>query len=107
MTQELTREPRNYGYLVGLAAGTMVGAGLMMWLAPRSASELRDRVRGSARALGRTASRQAGQASALVGAAVSQATRTGQGVRDDIAGAVARGAREVERLATAARTDHV
>jgi hypothetical protein len=33
------------------------------------------------------------------------ATRKGQAVRDDVAESVARGAREVERYATAAKTD--
>ena len=40
-----------------------------------------------------------------VGDAVGAATRKGQAVRDDVAESVARGAHEVERYATAAKTD--
>jgi gas vesicle protein len=36
---------------------------------------------------------------------VNRAIRQGQDVRDDVADAVARGAREVERYATAAKSD--
>ncbi len=39
--------------------------------------------------------------------AADELTRTGQDVRDDVADAVARGAHEVERDATAAKTDRV
>lgn len=107
MSHDNTRVPRNYGFPIGLAAGTVIGAGLMMWLAPRSASELRDRVGDSAREFGLKASERLDQASAFVGETVSQVTRTGQSVRNDVAGAFARGAHEVERLAVAARIDGV
>jgi gas vesicle protein len=100
-----TQHPRDYRFAIGLMAGAFVGAGLMMWLAPRSAAELRDRVTRSARKLGNRASEQYRQASAGVGEAVDDRARKGQGVRDDLAGAVARGAHEVERLATAAKSD--
>ena len=33
-----THEHQDYGFVIGLFAGTFVGAGLMMWLAPRTAS---------------------------------------------------------------------
>lgn len=79
------QEHRNYGFAIGLLTGTFVGAGLMMWLAPRTASEVRQRVADSAKDLG----------------------KRGQGVRDDLADTVARGAREVERFATAAKSDRI
>jgi gas vesicle protein len=85
-----TQDPqdhRDYRFVIGLVAGTVVGAGLMMWLAPRTASELRGRLTDTARNLG------------------DRLTRKGQGVRDDVADAVARGAHEVERYATSAKTD--
>jgi gas vesicle protein len=88
-----TREPRDHGFLIGLLAGTCVGAGLAMWMAPRLAAEARERVTGSAKKLGERASQ-----------AVGDLTRKGQRVRDDVAGAVARGAHEVERQALAARS---
>jgi len=100
-----TQEHRDYRFAIGLLTGTVVGAGLMMWLAPRSASELRQRVTDSARGLGKQASEQYRQASTRVGEAVDELSRKGQGLRDDVAEAVARGAHEVERYATAAKSD--
>jgi gas vesicle protein len=74
---------RDYRFLIGLMAGTVVGAGLTMWLAPHAASELRARVANSAKTLGKRAS----------------------DIRDEVAGAVASGAHEVERFAKAAKAD--
>ena len=99
-----TQDSPDYRFVIGLLAGTAVGASLMLWLAPQSASELRKRVTDSAKALGDRASDTYRQANAPVGEAVGELTRTGQGVRNDAADAVARGAREVERFAAAART---
>jgi gas vesicle protein len=101
------QEHRNYGFVIGLMTGTFVGAGLTMWLAPRMASEVRQRMTDSARRLGQRASEQYQQASTQVGDAVDELTRKAQGLRDDVAGAVAHGAREVERFATAAKSDRV
>jgi gas vesicle protein len=88
---ETTQRPGHYPFVLGLFTGTLVGAGLAIWLAPRASEKYR-------------------QASTLVTGAVDDLTQRGQDVRDDIAGAVARGAhevahdaREVERVATAAR----
>ena len=92
-----TREHRDYGFVIGLVTGTFVGAGLAVWFAPRLASELRERLTDSARSLGNRASDRYQQASTRVGEVVDEITRKGQGVRDDVAGAVARGAREVAR----------
>jgi hypothetical protein len=88
---ETTRRPGPDSFVLGLFAGTFVGAGLAMWLAPRAAQNYRHvRIR--------------------VADVVDNLTRRGQEVRDDIAAAVAHGAHEVahgasevERLATAAR----
>jgi gas vesicle protein len=97
------QELRDHRFVIGLLAGTCLGVGLAMWLAPRSA-ELRQRITDSARSLGEQASEQYQQASTRVGEAVDELTRKGQGVRDDVADAVSRGAHEVERYATAARS---
>ena len=51
-----TQSPSPYGFAVGLAAGLFVGAGLTIWLAPRLASELRERLTNSAKHSGRRAS---------------------------------------------------
>ena len=61
----------------------------------------------SARSLRKRASEQYQQASEGVGDAIDGLTRKGQDVRDDLADAVARGAHEVERYATAAKSDRV
>lgn len=98
---------RDYGFVIGLLTGTFVGAGLAMWLAPRAASELRQRISDSASSLGQRASERYKETSTRVGAAVDELTRKGQGVRNEVAAAVARGAHEVERQATAARSDRV
>jgi gas vesicle protein len=98
-------ERRDYGFAIGLLTGTCVGAAVAMWLAPRSASELRRRVADSARQLGKRASDRYQQASTQVGDAVEELTRTGQDVRDGVAEAVAHSAREVERYATAIKSD--
>jgi gas vesicle protein len=102
-----TQEHRDYGFVIRLLTGTFVGAGLMMWLAPRMASELRQRMTDSARSLSEKASEQYQQARTRVGEAVDEIARKGQGVRDDVAEAVAGGAQEGERYATAAKSDHV
>lgn len=103
---------RGYGFVIGLLAGTVAGAGLAMWLAPRAAGEIRDRMYESARRIRDRATDRYQQAGAVVGDAVDQLSRKGDDVRDRVAGAVARGAhevargaREVERAAVAARSD--
>ena len=109
-----TQEQRDYRFVIGLLTGTVVGAGLAMWLVPRSASELRRRMTDSAKDLGKRASEQYRQASTRAGEAVDELTRRGQDVRDDMADAVAHGAHavadgahEVERYAIAAKSDRV
>jgi gas vesicle protein len=99
-----TQGHRDYGFVIGLMTGAFVGAGLALWLAPRGASELRERMTDSARNLGERASERFQQVNARVGEAVDELTRAGQGVRDEVAGVVARSAREVERFATASST---
>ena len=100
-----TQERRDYRFAFGLLTGAVVGAGLMMWLAPRSAAELRGRVTDSAKKLRQQAFSRYEKASIRVGEAVDELGRKGQHVRDDVADAVARGAHEVERFATAAKSD--
>lgn len=101
-----TQNCRGGGFLIGLLAGTFVGAGLALWLVPRAAAEARQRVTDSARAVGNRASKRYQQASTRIVDAVDDLTSKGQGVRNDVADAVVRGAHEVERLAKAAKADH-
>ena len=98
-------EPRGYGFAIGLLTGTCVGAFVAMWLAPRASAEIRDSMTDSARRLRRLASDQYQQVSTRVSEAVGEIARTGQDVRDDVVGAVARSANTVERFATAAKSD--
>ena len=106
MKTEMTSR-RYYRFLKGLLTGTFVGAGLAIWFAPRLAAELRQRVADSARDLRARASDRYDRVAARVDEAVEDLTRTGQDVRDDMADAVVRGAQEVERVATAAKTDRL
>jgi gas vesicle protein len=116
-----TRDHRDHRFVLGLLTGTFVGAGLAMWFAPRLASELRERLTDSVRSLGQRASDRYQQASTRVGEAADELTLKGQGVRDNVADRVARGAHEVargahevergahevERVATAVKSDRV
>jgi gas vesicle protein len=88
---ETTLRPGHYPFVLGLFTGTVVGGALAIWLAPLASEKYR-------------------QATTRVAGAVDDLTHRSQDARDDIAGAVARGAHEVahgalkvERVATAAR----
>jgi gas vesicle protein len=104
---EHAQENRNQRFLVGLVTGAVVGAGLMMWFVPGMASEACPRLTDSARSLRKRAARQYQEAGTRVGKAVDDLTKNGPDVRDGVAEAVARGAREVERRATFAKSDRV
>jgi gas vesicle protein len=105
MNDAPTREHRDYGFVIGLLAGTFVGAGMAMWLAPRSADELRERMNEVTTRLRKRASDKYEQASAGVGETVAGLTRKGRNARDGVADAVAQGAHEVERYATSVKSD--
>jgi gas vesicle protein len=119
-------EPANGSiFMLGLVAGTVVGAGLVMWLAPRAAAEarrtvtdsanafresvtdtanaLRESVTDTANAFRESATDQYGQASRRVVAAADDLATKGFKIRDDAANAVLRGAHEVERVAVAVK----
>ena len=101
-----TREEsgRSNLFVIGLMAGTAIGAGLALAFAPRAGSELRERLTGSATDLGQAASREYQRVSTRVADAVENVTERGQAVRDGVADAVASGAREVGQLAEAAKS---
>jgi hypothetical protein len=65
---------RDYGFVIGLAAGIFVGAGLTIWLAPRLAPKLRERVTDAGKRIGRRASDHYEQASGRVREAVEALT---------------------------------
>jgi len=98
----ITREESGRGnlFLVGMMAGTAIGAGLALAFAPRAGSQFRERLTGSATDLGQAASRGVQRVSTRVADAVENVTERAQTMRDGVADAVASSAREV---ATGAR----
>ncbi len=94
----------NHDFLIGLMTGSVIGAGLAIWFAPRMASELRQRVTDSATDLGNAASRRYQDVTTRVAGVVDAVTTRGQAARDDVADAVGRGARAVEQFAKASKT---
>jgi gas vesicle protein len=94
----------NNGFLIGLIAGGAIGAGLTILLAPRIAAELKQRATGSARKLSHAASERYQEVSTRIVGVVDEVTARGQAVRDGVADAVGRGAREVEQFAMASKT---
>jgi gas vesicle protein len=103
--QSHSQQSQVLGFALGLMAGTVVGAGLALWLAPGAASELGDRATASARTLRQRASAGYDEASGQVADVVDELTRKGNRVRDDVAESVVRGAHEVERFAVAVKSD--
>jgi gas vesicle protein len=90
-------------FLIGFLAGGAIGAALAMLCAPRAA-DLRRRVSASTADLGDKAARTYEGVSARVTDAVDGIAAKGQSVRDDVADAIADGARHVEHFAMAAKT---
>ncbi len=93
----------NSGLLIGLIAGGVIGAGLAIVFAPRIA-ELRQRLMASATDLSRAASQRYQEVSTRVAGVVDGVTSKGQTVRDEVADAVGRGARQIEQIAMASKT---
>ena len=101
----ITREESAHGnlFLVGLMAGTAIGAGLALAFAPRPGSEIRERLTGSATDLGQAASRGYQRVSTRVADAVENVTERAETIRDDVADAIGSGQREVEQSAEAVK----
>lgn len=93
---EQTKHGQTYQYLTAILVGGVVGAGLTMLLAPRTAREIRDRAARGAHTFGDAISERYRDARVRVTDAVDGLTRTGQGLRDGVYDSVARGAHEVE-----------
>jgi gas vesicle protein len=107
MMDEQAHQIHDCRFLAGLVMGGVVGAGLAMFLAPRLASEIRARAIDSAKSLGNAAAEQYRETRLRVTGAVDDLTRKAQEARDGVCDAVARGAQEVERCATDAKTHPV
>ena len=90
----------NNGFLIGLITGGVIGAGLVIAFAP----ELRKRVKTSAIDLSHAASDGYQEVGARITGVVDGITARGEALRDDVAEAVGRGAREVEKFAMASKT---
>ncbi len=107
-------QAHDFRFLAGLVMGSVVGAGLAMWMAPRARGEIRARAVDSAKQVGDAVAEGYQGAKLRVADAVEGLTRKGQKVRDGVcdkvvrgAQNVERGAREVQRYATDAKTDTV
>lgn len=99
----MDRHPQNggnNGLVLGLIAGGMIGAGLALAFAPRLRSELRRRLTTSANDL----SQRYQGVTTRVAEVVDVMAARGQAVRDEVADAVGRGARQVEQIAMASKT---
>lgn len=84
-----TQDALDYRFVTGLLAGTVLGAGLMLWLAPQTMTELRRRMTDSARALGTRVSDANREVGARMRNAVGDLARKGPSVRDEAVEAVA------------------
>jgi gas vesicle protein len=91
------------GFLIGLVAGGAIGAALAIVFAPR-ANELRQRAAAAAADLTDAAAHGYQQVTERIAGVADGLTAKGQAVRDDVADAVGRGAREVEHFAMASKT---
>jgi len=91
------------GFLIGLVTGGAIGAALAIAFAPR-ANELRQRATAAAADLTDAAARGYQQATERIVGVADGLTAKGHAVRDDVADAVGRGAREVEHFAMASKT---
>ena len=122
-----TRTNHSGSFLMGFITGSVIGASVAIYLAPRLAVELRQRVtdattgvrNAAAEGLHDLATCVAGAVDRVV-AAANEVRRKGPAVCDDIADAVGRGAHEVDRgarevartardveeFAKASKTDH-
>jgi gas vesicle protein len=83
------------GFLLGLVAGTVLGAGLGMLLAPKAGTELRGNISEQAKNFGTKASEQYRRASESAG----EWAEKGRGLVEKAKGAVNRGAEEARSYA--------
>jgi gas vesicle protein len=102
-----TQGTRQYGFGTGICLGALVGASLVVWLAPRVAEDVRRRATRAARQVAHKATDTYRQASDRIGSSVDELAGKAQRVRNDVADAVVLGAQAVEQYAAAAKTERV
>ena len=95
------REEGGGSFLMGLLAGTVLGAGLGMLFAPRPGSEIRNQLSEQANNLANTASEGYRRASETAGDLANR----GKDIYDKARGAVSKGAEEAQRYVRDATTD--
>ena len=95
-----THERRDYDVVLALAAGTFVGAGLIMWFAPRTVFQLRDWIADATQKLRQRRYAQPRLAPAGVGETVDALIHQDQCVCDDIAAPMPHSVSEVAHYAT-------
>src|ERR687888_2707045 len=93
----LEREEGGGSFLMGLLAGTVLGAGLGMLFAPKSGSELRSQLSEQAGNLANTASEQYRRATEAASGWAERGREAGREMYDKARGAVSRGADEAQR----------
>ena len=94
---------RSRGLVVGFLAGSVVGAGLGWFFAPRL-SAVGHQTAESLQRIGAAATDRYHEAGGRLGAVVDDVTAKGQDLRDQVSDAVIRGARDVERFAEQAKS---
>lgn len=86
----------DHRFLAGLAMGSVVGAGLALWLAPRAAAEIKARATDRAKSVGAAVSGHYRDARMSMTQAMDGLTRRGQTMRDDACDSVISAAKDVE-----------
>lgn len=94
---------RGRSLAVGFLAGSVVGAGLGLFFAPRL-SALGHQTADSLQRMGAAATDRYHEAGGRLGAVVDDVTAKGQDLRDQVSDAVIRGAKDVERFAENAKS---
>lgn len=104
----MNANPENRGnpssFVLGMLAGSVVGAAVALWLAPRAGEEIRQSIADAASEARDRATGRYNEVSSRIGGAARVVTRKARDVRDELADAVVVGANEVARRAASTKT---